>query len=85
MKAKEKANELADKLVKSFMRIKVQTIGCNDGGNPCIINNNMTIDSAKQCALILVDEIQNAIMAFDEGMNKEMNYWQEVKEEINKL
>ena len=33
---------------------------------------------AKQCALVCVDEIQKVT-------NYEINYWEEVKQEINKL
>ena len=35
-------------------------------------------DMAKQCALVCVDEIQKVT-------NYEINYWEEVKQEINKL
>lgn len=36
---------------------------------------------AKQCALIAVDEILNKLI----GDNLVVNYWQEVKQEIEKL
>jgi len=43
---------------------------------------------AKQCALICVDEIENAI-DFDwmqiQNLDSEHRYWQKVKEEIKKL
>jgi hypothetical protein len=45
-------------------------------------------ESAKNCALIAVDEILIAItfnMYDEDEYNKEDNYWQEVKQEINKL
>ena len=41
---------------------------------------------AKQCALIAVDEIIGAIDWHEfETPNKELTYWQEVKQEIEKL
>jgi hypothetical protein len=42
----------------------------------------------KQCALIAVDEILNAItfnMYDEDAYNKEDKYWQDVKQEIEKL
>lgn len=45
-------------------------------------------DKAKQCALIAVDEILDAItfnMYDEDAYNKEDNYWQEVKQEIELL
>jgi hypothetical protein len=43
----------------------------------------LTIHSAKQCALIAVDEIINVIE--DNCLEYDDNYWQEVKQEIEKL
>ena len=40
-------------------------------------------DTAKQCALIAVDEIINIIDAEDQFIL--YNYWQQVKQEIEKL
>jgi hypothetical protein len=42
---------------------------------------------AKQCALIAVDEILDDDMygMEEEHFEKRINYWEEVKEEINKL
>jgi len=46
---------------------------------------------AKQCALIAVDEVQQLIKDLSSCKNRfiyiidEMNYWQEVKQEIQKL
>lgn len=45
-------------------------------------------EMAKQCALIAVDEILTAItfnMYDEDAYNKEHNYWQEVKTEIEQL
>ena len=40
-------------------------------------------EDAKQCALIAVDEILNAIKPF--GLLLGKDYWEEVKQEIEKL
>ena len=41
----------------------------------------MCFERGKQCALIAVDEI----LKNDYGAKSQMNYWQEVKQEINNL
>jgi len=46
--------------------------------------NTVHFDAAKQCALIAVDEILNAIEQIFETF-EERKYWQEVKKEIEKL
>jgi hypothetical protein len=44
------------------------------------------LEFAKQCALIAVDEIMNAIDWHDyDSPNEEWGYWEEVKQEIEKL
>lgn len=43
------------------------------------LHNNMTWQEAKRCALIAVDEIMIALQ------EKENWYWQDVKQEIEKL
>jgi hypothetical protein len=40
---------------------------------------------AKQCALIAVDEIINSRPAITDSQIEYQNYWQEVKQEIEKL
>ena len=42
------------------------------------LERRYTDEDAKECALICVDEIQKVT-------NHEIKYWQEVKQEINKL
>ena len=44
-------------------------------------------DRAKQCALIAVDEIMNALPPFTYGLEfvAKIDYWQEVKQEIENL
>ena len=46
-----------------------------------------SIHEQKQCALIAVDEIINQLTPIKQAPNNKdaFNYWQEVKEEINKL
>ena len=43
---------------------------------------NQYYERAKQCALIAVDEILNVLNVID---NFEMIYWEQVKQEIEKL
>ncbi len=76
MTPKEKANELANKF---FIK------------NVLVITNEELIEErkrAKQCALIAVDEIEKAIN-FDwmevQNLDREHNYWHEVKQEIHLL
>jgi len=45
---------------------------------------NGTFDIAKECALIAVDELQEFITKYDNHM-KDYMFWQEVKQELEKL
>lgn len=77
MEAKEKAKELVNEFRKKL-------------GIP-----SKHYDKAKQCALICVDEIiksqyRDLLDMFDEdfanaNIDNQSNYWNEVKQEINKL
>jgi hypothetical protein len=68
--AKEKAAELYSKMLH-----KIEGLEGTDW-----------YESAKQCALIAVDEIINAIDWHNyETPNKELDFWQEVKDEIELL
>jgi hypothetical protein len=70
MTPKEKAKELViDKYGSNYPII------CKMG------SRNMYRSEAKQCALIAVDEILNMLI----GSPDFINYWQEVKKEIEKL
>lgn len=74
MTAKEKAKELVDKFQKQIFFD--------------ITDERLDIEESKGCALIAVDEILDAITfnVYDEdAYNKEDNYWQEVKQQINEL
>ena len=75
MEAKDKAEELVSEFLSVY--------GADDCGNsyPYV---------AKQCALICVDEILRTeptkkIHTFKTDLQISKEYWQEVKEEINKL
>ena len=70
MTPKEKAAEM----IEAFMNIKQQELGDHS-----IIHYR----TAKQCALIAVDEILNSINPFGQFLGKD--YWQEVKQEIFNL
>ena len=76
MEAKEKAKELVDKYE---YHSKPMEYGMNFSGD---------IDHAKQCALICVDEILKENERINQGgyfPTPLTEYWQEVKQEINKL
>ena len=79
MTPKEKAKELVDKYYHLF---SVE------------LENTISIYEAKQCALIAVDEILEAIPSeyLDEceggtyiAINEDVEYWQQVKQEIQAL
>jgi hypothetical protein len=70
MTPKEKAEELVDKFVQY---------------TPA--DSELEYPYAKQCALIAVDELRDAIdWDYYEGrMETEENYWEQVKQELEKL
>jgi hypothetical protein len=79
---KEKAIELVDKFIDKMFYIR-------DG-----YNSSEVFDTAKQCALISVDEIINSSPSlpilgdggtYGEDIELSTKYWQEVKQEILKL
>jgi len=75
--------EKAKELVVNFYDIDVK--------NP--LEYGMEWKMAKQCALIAVDEIIDALAEYDnrnntyelQNMDRDFNYWQEVKQEIQNL
>jgi hypothetical protein len=81
MTPKEKAEELIDKF-----HIKVH-VSFVENSIPSVVNALMLYDSAKQLALIAVDEIiKSNPIKFDEDDNCIASYWwQEVKQEIENL
>ena len=73
MTPKEKAKELYHKY---FSMIKIESP----------IDRVSSIPYVKKCALIAVEEIKEAIFWHPfESPNFELEYWQEVKNEINNL
>jgi len=57
----------------------------------CLSNNSKSklkvieYETAKQCALIAVDEILSTIVSTPTDYGESWTYWEQVKEEINKL
>ena len=77
MKAKEKANELVDKMY--------DVDSTDDYGEL-----TMNYKHAKKCALIAVDEIIKALnddiyIQGETDIDSHINYWQEVKQELKNL
>ncbi len=82
MTSKEKANELIDKYINAEFNCKDCDMPFCDIG--CTI---LSTYEAKECALIAVDEILEALKVFDITYNYilKRDYWLEVKQEIEKL
>ena len=76
MSPKEKAQELVDRF-REFA----------DGPDPEIdrYSPNIEKQKAKQCALIAVDEILEIELLVESVDDYYLRYWQEVKQEIEKL
>ena len=71
MKPKDKASELVDKF------------NCNINFSECFQGHRA---SAKQCALICVDEMLLELEDIEDGYRMDrVEYWKEVKQEIKKL
>ena len=88
MDVKEKAKELVNKYYGLVISAPYQD--SEDGY--CVAETYMLMRSAKQCALIAVDEIidtytqeKNNGYIFYRVLDKIILYWQEVKQEIEKL
>jgi hypothetical protein len=75
MTTKDKAKELVEKF--KFETKKSEIINDIILGDISVIFQH---HKAKQCALISVDEILDSV-----GTNYSVNYWQEVKQEIEQL
>lgn len=86
MTAKEKAEDLIDSFHKCMPFKDLKLGSCLEDER---LIQEMELLSAKQCALIAVDEIinTNALSEMlDYGIDKtNLFYWQEVKQEIEKL
>jgi hypothetical protein len=79
MTPKEKAKELVDKY-----SIKVEVFFTEDS-IPRIVNAQLRLQSAKQCALIAVDEIMLNEKINHSSLDKTYEYLEEVKKEIELL
>ncbi len=73
MTPKEKAKELVDKFIEPTMEFDELDGYVEDK------------DNAKQCALIAVDEVIEALHEHHWQNRLIINYWEEVKHEIEKL
>lgn len=65
--------EKAKELIEKYLKLDIEIGGQHDG------YLTMKMHDAKQCALIAVDEILNAVTTI---ADKKYEYWQEVKTEI---
>ncbi|HAF27725.1 MAG TPA: hypothetical protein DCG75_01635 [Bacteroidales bacterium] len=82
MTPKEKAKELVDKFYEY-----------SDGTGSCErFYDDLAVENAKKCAIIMVDEIIEIVnvginwISYETTIeNKPMQYWLEIKDEINKL
>jgi hypothetical protein len=73
MTPKQKAKQLVSKFTSATMTLVADYEWVDD------------IQSAKQCALIAVDELINEEEKYNNGSFYPSKYWKEVKQEIEKL
>jgi len=80
MTPKEKAEELVDKYINA-------SFNCKDCNMPfCDIKcTQLSLNEAKQCALIAVDEMLNDCDPSSPFEIERINFWENVKNEIEKL
>ena len=79
--AKEKAQELINKYLNKVIHFPY--IDTGDGN--CLGYGYMTHNSAKNCALIAVDEILKLVSNDLDLYYKDCIYWEQVKTELEKL
>ena len=72
---KQSAKEKAEELVGKYQKLDIEIGGQYDG------YLTMKIHDAKQCAFIAIEEI----LDLDDFSVEGREYWQEVKEELQKL
>jgi hypothetical protein len=78
------AKEKAEKLVSDFYSINCKLIEVKYGydmGN----RYDLVFPKCKQCALIAVEEIIDVADGLDYEFGDELNFWKDVKQEIEKL
>lgn len=87
MTPKDKAKEL----VVKYSNLKSKFNYSDPEGLPYVLNGILINSSAKQCALIAVDEILKALQVppiENKGhvlYDSQIDYWQEVKQEIERI
>ena len=79
MSPQEKANELFDK----FYLVNSESVELETGEHDLVLS--LDARDAKQCALIAVDECLEAVESDWSFMQRRIEFWNQVKEEINKL
>jgi len=85
MTPKEKAKELLDKFSDNV------SVYYTENSVPCMLNAPMIIKQRKKFALIIVDKIVKSLTNYGkdsnelQNMDREFNYWDKVKQEIEKL
>ena len=77
MTPKEKAKDLVSKMYIEYKPSE------DDASGVYVFYMNLEI--AKRCALIAVDEILDASMLYFDDLNSYVNFWQQVKQEIQAL
>jgi hypothetical protein len=80
MTPKDKATELIDNFYQLFPFNKY--VNTTDGELNWEYND---WHQSKQCALIAVDEMLDASIGYFDDLHPYVNFWQEVKQEIEKL
>lgn len=85
MTAKEKALETFN----NFKQIEHTVLGCNERSNPCIISSKLSVDVAKQCALIhlhlLINELSKVDLDNVQNMENDFRFWNQVILEIEHI
>jgi hypothetical protein len=76
MTPQEKANDLFDK----FYLVNSESVELETGEYDLVLS--LDARDAKQCSLVAVDEIINLL---GDITNNEIDYWESVKQEIEKL
>ena len=82
-KSKEKAEELVDNF--RFASSAYTTYSYLEHEIPETIHLRLKDMHAKECALKCVDEILDSSMGYFDDNSDYVNYWQQVKKEIEKL
>ena len=86
MTAQEKAKELVEKIRLKMPPTIIPTASTRTNQLSCNIDLKGGTKNAKQCALITVDEIINSVVITDlTTADNQFKYWEEVKQEIEKL